>query len=406
MTREDKPDRARRAGRRRKSALKKLRRPWLMFRHRMRRPLLEDAARASTGLGDFGDDYYAEGLEVLLESLREAELTYFGRMMTQRGILLALKQRLLIQDLRRRDPAFFERELLPPIVVTGLPRTGTTLLHRLLAANQSLRAPVLSELLAPIDTRSRMGARLHRLRLDIELMTLRRFTGNLDTMHVSRPDTPEECMFAMTLSFRTAMFWTLVPCYAHMDWYGRSARERKYAEYRDVLSILQSRAPNRPLVLKAPEHLGSVDELLKNVPDALVVVCHRPVSEAITSFNSLIRAMHSVGSSATDPIRIGETNLRFFEAEARRYLAAREHWRHRIMEIDYQELVANPLAVVRAISERAGLVHAPETEDKLRAYLSSNPKGKFGVHAYAASDFGQTADEIAGRLADYRMMTS
>jgi hypothetical protein len=406
MRPKDKPDRTRRTERRRKSALKKLRRPWLMFRHRMRRPLLEDAARAATGLGDFGDPYYAEGLDVLLESLREAELTYFGRMMTQRGILLALKQRLLIADLRRRDPSFFERKLLPPIVVTGLPRTGTTLLHRLLAADQRLRAPILSELLAPIETRSRIGARLHRLRLDIELLTLRRFTGNLDAMHVSRPDTPEECMFAMTVAFRTAMFWTLVPCYSYMDWYAQASRERKYADYRDILSILQSHAPHRRLVLKAPEHLGSVDELLKNVPDALVIVCHRPVSEAITSFNSLIRAMHRVGSSAADPIRIGKTNLSFFESETRRYLAARERRSDRIMEVDYRELVADPIAVVGAIRARAGMTHGPETEDKLRAHLLSNPRGKFGVHAYAPSDFGQTADEIVRRLAHYRIMMS
>jgi hypothetical protein len=391
----------RQSERRRKQIAKRLRKPWLIFRHRMRRSMLEDAARAATGLDDFGDRYYASGLERLLDSLRESELTFLGRIMTQRSVLLALKQRLLITDLRRRDRRFFDRALPPPIIVTGLPRTGTTLLHRLLADDPALRAPILSELIAPIGTPSRLTVRFNRLRLAAELFTLRRYTANLDAMHVSRPDMPEECMFAMSMSFRSMLFWTLSPCHAYMEWYAQASRAEKYADYRDILLLLQSHAPERRLVLKAPDHLGSVAELLEAVPEALVVVCHRRVPEALTSFNSLIYALHQSVSSAADPLRVARTNLLYFDAETRRYIEARRSRAQRILEIDYEELIADPLAVIGRIYDRAGLAVTSDVERRFRAFIAANPKDRLGSHRYRASDFGQDDAMIAERLAHY-----
>jgi hypothetical protein len=393
----------RQAARRRRQLKKRLRRPWLVFRHRMRREMLEDAARQATGLDDFGHDYYAVGLDRLLDSLRESNLTYIGRMMTQRASLLALKQRLLITDLHKRDPQFFDGKLIPPIIVTGLPRTGTTLLHRLLAEDPDSRAPILSELIAPVRSGSMLSAFAGRARLAVELLTLRTFTANLDAMHVSRPETPEECMFAMSLSFRSSLFWTLAPCYAYMEWYSEISRARKYREYRDILLLLQSHAPGRRLILKAPEHLGSLAELLAAVPEALIVVCHRSTPEVVASFNSLIHALHQTVSSSPDPIKVGETNLRFFEAETRRYVEARKTHAQRILEIDYRELTVDPLTVVRRIYDRAGLVVTPDPDRRFRAFIAANPKDKFGRHRYQASDFGQSETIIAGRLAHYTL---
>src|SRR5438034_4712201 len=152
MTRAEREEarRIRRAERRRQELEKRVRRPWLIFRKIIKRYVYEDAARAATSLDDFGDPYYGGGLDRLLESLREADLSFCGRMLTQRAIVLALRQRLLVEDLRKRDPQFFETPLTPPIVVTGLPRTGTTLLHRLLAQDPASRAPPLEELITPI----------------------------------------------------------------------------------------------------------------------------------------------------------------------------------------------------------------------------------------------------------------
>jgi hypothetical protein len=391
----------RQAERRRKQFKKRLRRPWLIFRHRMRRYLLEPAATRATGLRDFGDDYYASGLDTLLDSLRDAELTFLGRMITQRAVVLGLKQRLLITEMRKRRPEFFTGTITPPIIVTGLPRTGTTLLHRLLAEDPELRAPTLGELVSSARPSTGLSYHFDRLRLGIELYALRRFTPNLDAMHLSGTDMPEECIFALNLSFRSMLFWTLAPCYSYMDWYSRASRGQKYRDYRDILLLLQSHSPGRRLVLKAPDHLGSLAELFTVVPEAMLVVCHRPAAEAVTSFNSLTHALHQAVSSAPDPLKIGDTNLRYFEGETRRYVEARKTWAHRILEVDYAELAADPLAVVRRIYGRAGLPFTPDLERRFAAFMAANPKNKLGRHSYDASDFGQSEAMIAGRLAHY-----
>src|SRR3954447_25299561 len=108
--------RLRRAARRRREFKQRVRRPWLIFRKLIKRPVFEDAACAAAGLDDFGDPYYGRGFDELLESLREADLTFCGRMMIQRAIIGALKQRLLIEDLRKRTPQLFETPLLPPLI--------------------------------------------------------------------------------------------------------------------------------------------------------------------------------------------------------------------------------------------------------------------------------------------------
>jgi hypothetical protein len=395
--------RVRQAERRRKQIEKRIRKPWLIFRSMIKRPAYEEAAIAATGLRDFGNPYYGSGLDRLLESLREANLTFLGRMMTQRAIILALKQRLLIEGLRQRNPQFFKAKLIPPIIVTGLPRTGTTLLHRLLAQDPSSRAPPLEELIAPVRSPSRFAAAFAHLRLAVELLTLRTLTSNLDAMHVSRAGTPEECMFAMSLSFRSSLFWTLSPCYSYLEWYSRSSREKKYRDYRDILMLLQSRSASRRLVLKAPEHLGSVGELLRVIPEALVVVCHRRPAEAVTSFNSLIYALHQGVSSTPDPLKIGAANLRHFESETRRYVEARDIWVDRILEIDYDELAADPMLTLARIYERAGLGLPLDLEGKFRAFIAANPKDRLGGHRYSASDYGQSGEMIDERLAHYRM---
>jgi hypothetical protein len=393
-----------REARRRNRLKKRLRRPWLIFRKLMRREVYEEAAIAATGLDDFGGKYYGAGLDRLIESLREADLTFFGRLMTQRAIVLALKQRLLIEGLRENDPQVFAGRLIPPIIVTGLPRTGTTLLHRLLASDPALRAPMLEELLVPAQPQSTLASRFDHMRLATELFVLRAYTRNLDAMHVSRARTPEECMFAMSLSFRSMLFWTLSPCYSYIEWYAQSSRGKKYRDYRDILMLLQSRAPDRRLVLKAPEHLGSIAELMAAVPEALLVVCHRRPSEAVTSFNSLIHALHQTVSSIPDPMRIGATHLLYFEAETRRYVEARRSWAQRILEIDYDELVADPMSIVGRIYDRAELALTPDLDRGLRAFIAANPKDKRGQHVYRAADFGQSEDMIAERFAHYQMM--
>jgi hypothetical protein len=359
-------------------------------------------ARRSTGYDDFGDSEYRSGLRILLRDLRRnADLTLMGRMMLKRSIMLPLEQRLLIQNLRKAEPQIFTKALPSPVIITGMPRSGTTFLHRLLAVDPEMQAPTLGELIELVPRRPGWLQKIMDKRLQAELRMMRFFNRELDARHFTRSDAPEECMFALALTFCTIMPWTLAPVHAYLAWYRTADRRQKYREYRDMLCLLQRRDPARRLLLKAPDHLGGVAELLASVPEALVIVCRRDPVVALTSFNSLIDGLHGVTSRKRDRARLGRSNLAFYASETKRYLSAHATWHGHILEVDYEMLTRQPLAVVAQIHERLGLAVESKLEQRLARFIADNPKDKHGRHLYSPSDFAQTPEEISRNLGHY-----
>lgn len=360
------------------------------------------SACRATGLDDFGDPYYRTGLRVLLRALRrDTRLTSIGRMLLKRCIVLALEQRLMMQQARKTEPGLFASPLLAPIIITGMPRSGTTFLHRLLAVDETMRAPTLRELIEPVARQPGLRRGLRDLRLDIELWVMRFFNRELDARHFTRADAPEECMFALVLTFRTILPWTLAPVHSYLDWYARADRRQKYREYRDILVLLQRRDPRRRLLLKAPDHLGALSELVAAVPEALIVVCRRDPAVALTSFNSLIDGLHQVTAHAVDRVRMARSNLSFYAAETERYIRSRRTCAGHILEVDYEALTQRPLEVVSVIYRRLGIPIGPDLETQLTAFIAGNPKDKHGRHIYSSADFAQTTEEIRQRLAHF-----
>jgi hypothetical protein len=360
------------------------------------------AARRATGYDDFGDTGYRRGLRVLLRDLRrDADLSLMGRMMLKRSTMLPLEQRLLIQNLREAAPEIFTKALPPPVIITGMPRSGTTFLHRLLAVDPEVRAPTLGELVELVPRRSGWLQKIMDKRLQAELAMMRFFNRKLDARHFTRSDAPEECMFALALTFCTILPWTLAPVHAYLAWYRTADRRQKYREYRDMLCLLQRRDPARRLLLKAPDHLGGVAELLTSVPEALIIVCRRDPVVALTSFNSLIDGLHGVTSRRRDRARLGRSNLAFYASETKRYLSAHATWHGHILEVDYEVLTRQPLAVAAQVYGRLGLAVGSELERRFARFIADNPKDKHGRHLYSPADFAQTPEEIRRNLAHY-----
>ena len=191
----------------------------------------EALAARQTGLDDFGDPYFREGFDTLLNSLaRDVSLTFIGRMMLRRAILTALDQRLRLVDLEKREPERLRASILPPLIVTGLPRSGTTYFHRLLAEDPRLYAPPLWHMLAPVLPKGAAGPRLHRMRLKAELAVFNRLAPSLDAKHVTRADEPEECIFLTAPSFRSPIFWSLTPVTSYLEWYAECDRRQKHPD--------------------------------------------------------------------------------------------------------------------------------------------------------------------------------
>lgn len=362
---------------------------------RMRKEAVE-LARAD----DFGDASFEPGLAAVIASAEhDAGLSLIGRLGIREAVVNALANRLLRVRARRETPAAFAGKLTPPLVVFGLPRSGTTLLHRLLALAPRARPLHYWELrrplpAPPVDDRLGWAKRQQR--------TFKWLARGLDAKHFSGPESPEECLFLFDSSFVSATFWIAGPLYGYLDFYLAADQHAAYRSYREYLELFQAQTPDRRLTLKAPVHTAHVPALRAAVPEALLVQLHRDPRPALASANSLFATLHRVVTDTLDHERLGRANLNLFATGIDRLLAARDALPHdAIHDVYYDELVADPVGSVRRIHERFELPFDAEYEGRLRAFMRDNPQHKHGQHRYASEDFGLSDDAVLARFRAY-----
>ncbi len=370
---------------------------------RLGQETVHKAAVKETGLTDFGAHYYREGLSWLLVSAEnEANLHFVGRLAYRETIVNSLVNRVLLTKARKRTPEVFQRPLVPPLIVLGLPRSGTTFLHRLLALDPMHCGVPLWELVRPLPNGRSSGVPDPRREIfQRKLKSRQRLLFDLDRKHYTRADTPEECLWLLANTFLSPVFWVLGPVYGYLEWYKSQDRLQSYREYRLFLQVLQKADPTRRLALKAPAHTGGLEALLKTVPEALLVQTHRNPVEASNSLNSLFYSLHSGMTERLNVRRMAQANLSLQEHEIAANLAARDAHPGVVFDVYYDRLVADPIGTVRSVYGHYGLAWPEAFEQRLRSYVQQNPRGKHGPHRYAPEDFGQTDEAIAERFAAY-----
>lgn len=350
-------------------------------------------------LSDFGDPAFYDGMHCLLHSINnDTNLNFLGRMLVHITLVALLENRLLLTEDRKRRPEVYERPLIPPIIVTGLPRSGTTLLHHLLASDPTHRAIPFWETMHPFPY-SDPDRRYERVKKSIDLRV--RLAPDLDRKHFIRTETPEECIFLLTTTFVSTAFWLGLPVFEYARWYNTAPRTQAYREYSWILHALQAVSPTKRLALKAPPHMGALDALYEVVPNAMVVQILRNPVRAVTSLNSLIYTSHSIVTEKLDVPRMTQTTLEILEQDVQHNLAFRTTHPDRICDIYYTDLVADPIATVQCIYAYFDMPWSEDNSRRLQTYISENPKGQHGSHRYKAEDFGLTDAEIAERFRDY-----
>lgn len=369
-------------------------------RTRLEADALLEAAGRRTGLTDFGDPGFLEGLRVLLASAKQdGHLHFIGRLGVQQAVEASLVNRLLLTEAQKRTPAWFTQPLAPPLVIMGLPRTGTTLLHRLLAEDPAHYAPRFWELLAPLPRPERPDTRRRNINLFFKVRNL--VANDLDRKHFVTVDTPEEDFFMLGATFDAWFFWGLAPVHGYVDWSLEQDHTRKYREYRAWLQVLQAAHPGRRLVLKAPEHTGGLAALLRAVPEARPIQLHRDPVTAFASFASLSRTTQGLTTGALDTAQNAATNLRLLSGTAERNLSDRDAHPNAVLDIWYDDLVADPAAVVRRVYGHYGLTFTDAYQQRFSRYLTGNPQGKHGAHRYATGDLGLSDAAVRERFAAY-----
>jgi len=362
------------------------------------------AAEQLTGCASWGDDdSFRVGLAVLLSDIDTmAEPQRRAALDIVTG---ALATRLSLVADAEREPGILREEIERPLVVIGMPRTGTTLLHELLALDPAARAPLTWECTEPSPppraetflTDPRIARAVERDRAS------KAANPELAALHPAGPQLPTEC-HAFTMShFDSAYFWASLDVPAYAAWYTSERPHTLYATHRRVLQQLQWRGPRGRWTLKSPPHLLSLEALLQAYPDACLVQTHRDPTRVMASLASVITAVRrplypdidrrAVGASVVDVwSKILERG-----AVSRDSTAVDEH----VIDVAYRDLVADPMGTVQHIHEHFDLPFSSEHRARMEEFLAGAGRHE-GGHRYQLGDFGLDASELDARSPEYR----
>jgi hypothetical protein len=368
--------------------------------------LLAAARAAAGGLDDFGDPAFLDGLRVLLRAYgEEARLTPFGRFMVEQLLVGALAARLAVRAALARDPALAAAPIRRPLFVLGLPRTGTTALHALLAqdpANQVLEY-WLGTAPGPRPPRE-TWARDPRFRAAAAGL---RFTYFLDpalrAIHDLEPDGPDECRHLLLQCFTDDTFDSNATIPSYTAWYARRDMRASYAWHRDALRVIGSTSPGRRWALKYPAHLAHLHVLLETYPDACIVQTHRDPARVLPSLCSLVTGWRAIHEGEVDRRGVARWQVELWAERIEHAMRVRARQDPaRFCDLAFREVSGDPLAAVRRIYDRFGFELSPEAEARMRAWVAAHPRERHGAHLYAAAEFGLAPGEVSERFRAYR----
>jgi hypothetical protein len=363
---------------------------------------LEAAARRAARLDDFGDPYYREGLWRLVHSLEhDADLHLIGRVYVRRLIRNALVNRLLLQQHRRACPEIFDAPLRPPIIITGLPRTGSTLLHRMMSRVPGLFAPPYWLLVRPLPGRPGEPDEVRQSAARREMRWWKVITPSVRAKHEVGINMAEECMLALTLTFQTQFYNSVAPVESYLAWYATSDRRGKYADYRSILLALQAQRPDQTLLLKAPDHLGGLDALCAAVPEARVIQLHRDPVAVVNSLASLVYSSQFGLTERRDPARLAASLAGYLEATLRRNMAQRPHLPAPVLDIHFARLAADPIGTAAQILEAFDEPLPARGRAAMTRYLARTSEAERPPHRYSGAEFGLDDTRTAERFRFY-----
>jgi hypothetical protein len=366
----------------------------------LRRAALMDVAATEAGLDDFGDVPFSDALDALLASLAgEAGLDQARADVAALGIVRLLVKRLRLVDDRKRFPAIANEAVHAPIVIVGLPRTGSTHLHALLGEVEGIRTPRFWEmsLPSPPPDRETFGTDPRIALVEAELGHT---PAELQVRHPFAARRPEQCNLLHDWAFinQTPIASYHVPCYR--DWVLDADHAPAYEAHLRTLQHLQWRTGGR-WALKYPKHLFSLDTLLATYPDAVLVWTHRDPAVVVPSACSLTSYMRELTTGTVDRPRFGREWAVLEELAARRGVSVRDRSTPPVIDVHYHELMADPVGTVGAVLDFAEAPFNDRSRAAVEAFLSEDARARTAVHRYSAEEFGLSRAGLHRRFGWY-----
>ena len=363
------------------------------------------AATEQTGLTDFGDDSFREGLERLLRSLEdEANLSEFGAAVLPLLIGGKLTSRLQIEDWYRHHPEIDDEPIVAPLIGLGLPRTGSTALSFLLAEDPEARSLRLWESGQPCPPPSTVAPPDPRIAATEANMAIQEeMNPRLSSLVPSSPTGPMECQELMALDFRAHYFSAFADVRSYTAWLIDADLSSTYRYERRALKLLQWGEPTRrPWRLKCPSHLLWLDDLDAVFPDARFVMTHRDPTDVMVSVADVYAEVGKQFSIDLDLPYIGRLNADQWVTGMERLLAFRDAGNdHRFYDIDFRAMQADPIGEIRSLYDWLGQPVTAEFELGMKAWWSANAEHRDANVHPDPSDFGIDLDAVRARFAGY-----
>jgi hypothetical protein len=366
------------------------------------------AGRRRANEHDFEDMTFLEGLNRLVHSLvTEARLNLLGRIVARESIVSHLANRLRLEQDRRRYPDLAAQQIHRPLVITGLPRSGSTLLHGLLAQDPANRVPQTWEMLAPSPPPDGETYEFDpRIAItESHLRWFERLVPEFKKIHPLGARLPEECVVILSHSFLSSQFCSMYVVPSYQRWMRSQSLLPAYRLHRHFLQQLQWHCSSERWVLKAPAHLSALGELCAVYPDVGVIMTHREPLEVLASEASLHTVLRQTFSDSVDPAAVGREMTELTAAEIRAGLETRDHdcaLPERFLDVRYRDLVKDPIGAVRRVYTHFDIPFTTIAEARMRRYMAETPKDKHGAHVYSLTQFGLNPDQERERYREYR----
>lgn len=359
-------------------------------------------ASRRTGLTDFGPDDYRKPFAMLAAHLASNGFSDIGQGGYREDLIVALIGRLVREDEWKKHPEYKRRAIPAPLVICGVPRTGTTALHKLLSVDPQFQG--LDNWLtswpkprpARADWDKEQGYRDARARLE-------RFFELIPEMRVSHEmvaDEVDECLQVLRLDFVANHYPSSYDVPEYDAWYQAQDEKPLYHRLADTIRLIGLN-DDRTWLLKNPGHFAEIDALLDAFPDARVIITHRDPVKSIPSLCSVLSGVRRMLYRDPDLTKLGPRDVAYWGGAKRRTAAARPRYpAGQFLDIDHRDFHRDPMGIVRRIYDHFGLELTVETEQAMRDWLAANPAGKHGEHRYELTDYGLTEQQIRDGLGE------
>jgi hypothetical protein len=348
-------------------------------------------AQRKSGLTDFGPQPVGDALDRLQAAYHaEAELNLFGRLSVQWDNLRFLTNLLVLREHERADPSIARRPLETPIFVLGLPRSGTSFLHGLLAEDEGNRAPRCWEAIYPYPDHPSSGRGAGPDKVQRQFAIFHHLAPEMRRLHPFDARSPQECTEFTAHSFKSLRFDMTHHVPSYRRWLDQVGYADAYALHRRYLQHLGGPEGAR-WVLKSPDHVFALDALRTAFPDARIVVAHRDPLKVLPSVARLTEVIRRVFTRRVDRTSIGRQIAGDWRLGAQRLMEADRDglWApDKVFHVHYRTLTREPVRTVQRLYEHFGMELTPRFQARLEAAVAGKPNGGYGHNVYRFDDFG------------------